>query len=119
MSMGNALPDSVRKAEGTPMFERSNTEPKVHKLVLTELLNPRHWRPSENRRFFLEAEQINELCDLAERIFREEPSVLRLKGMLCRPRRTANIHKDCFSTQGRGPEPLISNSKKLQRSLSQ
>jgi len=28
----------------------------------------------------LDAEQINELCDTAERILREEPSVLRLNG---------------------------------------
>ena len=54
--------------------------PGVHKLVLRELLNPRHWKAPEERKFMLGPEQINELCDTAERIFREEPSVLRLRG---------------------------------------
>lgn len=54
--------------------------PGVHKLILRELLNPRHWKAPEQRKFMLDAEQINELCDTAERILREEPSVLRLNG---------------------------------------
>jgi hypothetical protein len=48
--------------------------------VLRELLNPRQWRPSEDRSFFLEAEQINTLCNQAELVFQQEPSVLRLRG---------------------------------------
>jgi protein phosphatase len=52
----------------------------VHRLVLRELLNPRQWRAPEDRKFHLDAEQINELCDAAERIFKDEPSVLRLRG---------------------------------------
>jgi hypothetical protein len=67
-------------SRGTPMFERTVSEVGVHRLVLREFLNPRHWRPSEDRKFFLEAEQINELCDAAENVIREEPSVLRLSG---------------------------------------
>ncbi len=55
----------------------------MHRLVLRELLNPRQWRAPEDRKFHLDAEQINELCDAAERIFKEEPSVLRLRGMFC------------------------------------
>ena len=54
--------------------------PTVHRLVLRELLNPRQWRAPEDRKFHLDAEQINELCDAAERIFKDEPSVLRLRG---------------------------------------
>ena len=54
--------------------------PGVHKLVLRELLVPRQWKPPEDRKFVLDAEQINELCETAERILREEPSVLRLTG---------------------------------------
>ncbi len=49
-------------------------------LVLRELLHPRTWKPSEDRSFLLSAEQINQLCDTAESIFREEPSVLQLQG---------------------------------------
>ncbi len=58
--------------------------PGVHKLVLRELLIPRQWKPPEDRKFTLDAEQINELCETAERILREEPSVLRLTGALLR-----------------------------------
>ena len=54
--------------------------PGVHKMVLRELLIPRQWKPPEDRKFVLDAEQINELCETAERILREEPSVLRLTG---------------------------------------
>jgi protein phosphatase len=50
------------------------------KLVLRELLHPRTWKPSEDRSFILNAEQINELCDEAERIFRDEATVLQLQG---------------------------------------
>ena len=51
--------------------------------VLRELLLPRQWKPSEDRSFFLDAEQVNSLCDQAERIFMEEPTVLRLRGECC------------------------------------
>ena len=74
--------------------------PGVHKLVLRELLVPRQWKPPEDRKFTLDAEQINELCETAERILREEPSVLRLTGALfnrtsshcCCSWETANAH---------------------------
>ena len=48
--------------------------------MLREFLNPRGWKPSEDSKFFLDAEQINQLCDVAEQILQGEPSVLRLKG---------------------------------------
>lgn len=51
--------------------------------VLRELLLPRQWKPSEDRSFFLDAEQVNSLCDQAERMFMEEPTVLRLRGESC------------------------------------
>lgn len=54
--------------------------PGIHKAVLRELLIPRHWRPSESRDFFLDAEQICQLCDAAETIFQAEPTLLQLKG---------------------------------------
>lgn len=49
-------------------------------MVLREFLNPRGWKPSEDSKFFLDAEQINQLCDVAEQILQGEPSVLRLRG---------------------------------------
>ncbi len=52
----------------------------IHKLVLREFLNPRHWRPPENRDFLFQYDQICQLCDQAERLFQREPSVLRLRG---------------------------------------
>lgn len=48
--------------------------------VLRELLDPRHWKPPEDRKFALDANQIAELCDQVESIFREEPTVLKLRG---------------------------------------
>ena len=48
--------------------------------VLRELLDPRHWKAPEDRKFVLDASQIAELCDQAESIFREETSVLKLRG---------------------------------------
>ena len=61
-------------------FPFAASTPGVHKMVLRELLMPRQWKPPEDRKFVLDAEQINELCETAERILREEPSVLRLTG---------------------------------------
>ena len=55
--------------------------------------------------FCLDAEQINELCDAAERIFKDEPSVLRLRGELppssqCQWRaRVVLPYSDCRSSR--------------------
>ncbi|CAL5230077.1 g13534 [Coccomyxa viridis] len=73
-------PESSAKHDKTPFFERTSMDPgNVHKTVLRELLIPRQWKPSEDRSFFLDAEQVNTLCDQAERVFLEEPTVLRLR----------------------------------------
>jgi hypothetical protein len=48
--------------------------------VLREFLNPRHWAPSANREFAFNFDQICQLCDQADEIFKKEPSVLRLRG---------------------------------------
>ena len=48
--------------------------------MIHELLRPRMWKPPEDRRFMLDANEINELCDAAEQVFQEEPSVLQLQG---------------------------------------
>ncbi|KAK9868860.1 hypothetical protein WJX84_000767 [Apatococcus fuscideae] len=67
------------RPERNGMFERSLSEPGVHRVVLRELLAPRQWKAPDDRRFFLDHEQISDLCDAAEAIFKDEPSVLRLK----------------------------------------
>jgi hypothetical protein len=50
----------------------------VHKKVLNELLKPRTWKAGDDRRFLLNADEIGELCDNAEKIFRDEPTVLQV-----------------------------------------
>ncbi len=75
VSMGT---DSVGRTR-TPIFERMQSTPGIHKLVLRELLHPRTWRPPEDRSFVLTAEQIMHLCNDAEKLFAEEPTVLQLE----------------------------------------
>lgn len=54
---------------------------RVHKRVIDALLKPRQWAAPQDRRFFLSAEEISELCEDAEKIFKDEPTVLELDGM--------------------------------------
>ncbi len=54
-------------------------------MVLAQLLDPRQWRPPEDRKFVLNIEQIAELCEDAERIFKDEPTVLHLHGKFVFP----------------------------------
>lgn len=54
---------------------------RVHKRVIDTLLKPRQWAAPQDRRFFLSAEEISELCEDAEKIFKDEPTVLELAGM--------------------------------------
>jgi len=71
-----ALPEGGK----SPMFHRSLSVPGVHKRVINELLRPRQWKPNmEDRHFMLQAEEIVELCDHAEKLFMKEKSVLQLK----------------------------------------
>ena len=44
------------------------------------MLRPRTWKAPDDRRFFLGAADICELCDNAERIFKDETTVLDLRG---------------------------------------
>lgn len=61
-------------------------------LVLREFLHPRLWKPLEDPKFAFDAEQINSLCEVAEQVFKSEPSVLRLKGMpVCQPPKSRGI----------------------------
>ncbi|PSC71439.1 serine threonine-phosphatase BSL1 [Micractinium conductrix] len=78
VSMGAGVSEATSVRNKTPLFERTFSEPGIHKSVLREFLNPRHWAPSANREFFFTFEQISQLCDQAERIFQQEPSVLKL-----------------------------------------
>ncbi|THU74120.1 hypothetical protein C4D60_Mb04t30000 [Musa balbisiana] len=47
--------------------------------VIAHLLKPRGWKPPVRRQFFLDCNEIADLCDSAERIFTSEPSVLQIK----------------------------------------
>ncbi|KAG6470290.1 hypothetical protein ZIOFF_071355 [Zingiber officinale] len=47
--------------------------------VVAHLLKPRGWKPPVRRQFFLDCNEISELCDSAERIFTSEPTVLQIK----------------------------------------
>ncbi|EFJ35248.1 hypothetical protein SELMODRAFT_438528 [Selaginella moellendorffii] len=61
------------------VLERQISMYGVHKKVLALLLKPREWKPSLRRNLFLEFNEVLELCDSAENIFRAEPNVLKLK----------------------------------------
>ncbi|MBA0745128.1 hypothetical protein Gogos_007717, partial [Gossypium gossypioides] len=47
--------------------------------VIAHLLKPRGWKPPVCRQFFLDCNEIADLCESAERIFTVEPTVLQLK----------------------------------------
>ncbi|KAJ3674541.1 hypothetical protein LUZ60_005157 [Juncus effusus] len=51
----------------------------VSKKIIVQLLKPKGWKPPVRRRFFLDYNEIAELCDSAERIFSTQPSLLKLK----------------------------------------
>ena len=55
------------------------TDRGTHKRILNELLRPRTWKAPDDRHFFLTAQDIGELCDSCERIFRDEKTVLELR----------------------------------------
>lgn len=50
--------------------------------MIDTLLKPRQWTAPQDRRFFLSAEEISELCEDSEKIFKDEPTVLELSGEL-------------------------------------
>jgi len=63
----------------TPVLQRSTSFQGVHKRVLQELLRPNTWKPPADRSFILRPSEIVDLCDAAEAIFSEEPTVLSLQ----------------------------------------
>ncbi|XP_020095712.1 serine/threonine-protein phosphatase BSL2 homolog [Ananas comosus] len=76
-----------RVSYGTPesasaarkLLDRQMSMNTVPKKVIAHLLKPRGWKPPVRRQFFLDCNEIADLCDSAERIFSSEPSVLQLK----------------------------------------
>lgn len=51
----------------------------LHKKIISQLLLPRVWKPPVKRQFFLDANDVAELCDTAQQIFEQEPIVLKLR----------------------------------------
>ncbi|KAF8397987.1 hypothetical protein HHK36_016913 [Tetracentron sinense] len=76
-----------RVSYGTPesataarkLLDRQMSINTVPKKVIAHLLKPRGWKPPVRRQFFLDCNEIADLCDSAERIFSSEPSVLQIK----------------------------------------
>ncbi|KAI0498720.1 hypothetical protein KFK09_019610 [Dendrobium nobile] len=76
-----------RVSYGTPenataarkLLDRQMSINSVPKKVIAHLLKPRGWKPPVRRPFFLDWNEIADLCDSAERIFSSEPSVLQIK----------------------------------------
>ncbi|KAJ8750378.1 hypothetical protein K2173_014293 [Erythroxylum novogranatense] len=76
-----------RVSYGTPenataarkLLDRQMSINSVPKKVIAHLLKPRGWKPPVRRQFFLDCNEIADLCDSAEKIFSSEPSVLQLK----------------------------------------
>ncbi|MQM19448.1 hypothetical protein Taro_052452, partial [Colocasia esculenta] len=76
-----------RVSYGTPenasaarkLLDRQMSINTVPKKVIAHLLKPRGWKPPVRRQFFLDCNEIADLCDSADRIFASEPSVLQIK----------------------------------------
>ncbi|KAF9592306.1 hypothetical protein IFM89_013532 [Coptis chinensis] len=90
------LPERDRGAEATPSGKQIPTLTKMpdlaslnntplpgarlhHRAVIAHLLKPRGWKPPVCRQFFLDCNEIADICDSVERIFSSEPSVLQIK----------------------------------------
>lgn len=70
-------PESANAAR--KLLDRQMSINSVPKKILAYLLKPRGWKPPVRRQFFLDCNEIAELCDHAERIFSREPSVLQIR----------------------------------------
>ncbi|KAG0626776.1 hypothetical protein M758_2G150700 [Ceratodon purpureus] len=76
-----------RVSYGTPdnasyarrLLDRQMSISGVQKKVLSYLLKPRGWKPPTKRQFFLDCNEIADLCNTAERLFAQEPSVLQIR----------------------------------------
>lgn len=76
-----------RVSYGTPesasharrLLDRQTSVSGLQKKVLSYLLKPRGWKPPVKRQFFMDLNEIAELCNAAERLFAQEPSVLQIR----------------------------------------
>ncbi|XP_024378190.1 serine/threonine-protein phosphatase BSL3 [Physcomitrium patens] len=76
-----------RVSYGTPesasharrLLDRQTSVHGVQKKVLSYLLKSRGWKPPVKRQFFMDCNEIAELCNTAERLFAQEPSVLQIR----------------------------------------
>ncbi|KAH9627428.1 hypothetical protein KSS87_012078 [Heliosperma pusillum] len=76
-----------RVSYGTPenattarkLLDRQMSINSIPKKVIAHLLKPRGWKPPVRRQFFMGCNDIEDLCDSAERIFASEPSVIQLR----------------------------------------
>ncbi|WOK91732.1 serine/threonine-protein phosphatase [Canna indica] len=75
--VGHGTPESATAAR--KLLDRQMSINSVPKKVIAHLLKPRGWKPPVRRQFFLDCNEIADLCDSAERIFISEPSVLQIK----------------------------------------
>ncbi|KAJ6796701.1 serine/threonine-protein phosphatase BSL3-like isoform X3 [Iris pallida] len=75
--VGYGTPESATAAR--KLLDRQMSINSVPKKVIAHLLKPRGWKPPVQRQFFLDCNEIADLCDSAERIFSSEPSVLQIK----------------------------------------
>ncbi|CAK9190814.1 unnamed protein product [Sphagnum troendelagicum] len=70
-------PDSTSQARR--LLDRQMSISGVQKKVLSYLLKPRGWKPPVKRQFFLDCNEIAELCEASERLFARESSVLQIR----------------------------------------
>ncbi|RID66481.1 hypothetical protein BRARA_D01619 [Brassica rapa] len=75
--VGYGTPESATAAR--KLLDRQQSINSVPKKVVSHLLKPRGWKPPVRRQFFLDCNEIADLCDSAERIFSSEPTVLQLR----------------------------------------
>ncbi|KAF8098259.1 hypothetical protein N665_0270s0030 [Sinapis alba] len=75
--VGYGTPESATAAR--KLLDRQQSINSVPKKVVAHLLKPRGWKPPVRHQFFLDCNEIADLCDSAERIFSSEPTVLQLR----------------------------------------
>ncbi|KAM7275660.1 hypothetical protein ACFE04_017526 [Oxalis oulophora] len=75
--VSHGTPDNATAAR--KLLDRQMSVNSIPKKVIAYLLKPRGWKPPVRRQFFLDCNEIADLCDNAEKIFSSEPSVLQLR----------------------------------------
>ncbi|KAH7365250.1 hypothetical protein KP509_18G017100 [Ceratopteris richardii] len=64
------------------LLDRQMSTRGLHKKIISQLLLPRGWKPPMRRQFFLNGNDVAELCDTVEQLFQREPTVLKLRAPL-------------------------------------